>query len=190
MIDEHLKKASSRPLTFIPKAKDEHFAHFNIRLEERYGIKVNKQEYDELSKLYKGLASRGMHSIGYVFIKDTKVWVRVLTKHYGKGGYMLTCYPANVETDVDSFILFYFRKSHRPLAYALYNQYLQEDLELSKITFKSDKEFFIHVRNNFVFYQIHGYKRTGKLTFFKMFAVIDKVINCKSSFLTIKAVNI
>jgi hypothetical protein len=178
---------SSYPLTFIPKAMNEHFEHFNIRLEERYGIEINRREYDELPKFYRGITSRGMHSIGYVFIQDIKVWVRMLKKHYGKGGYMLTCYPANVETDVDSFILFYFRKSHRPLAYALYNQYLQEDLELSKITFESDKEFCIHARNNFVFSSIHIYKRIGKLTFFRMFAVIDKVINCKSSFLTIKA---
>lgn len=175
------------PLTFTPKTKNQHFEHFVFRLKERYGLEVSEVEYDELPNEYVGVANRGMNSIGFVMIQGVKVWVRKLNNRFGNSGCMLTCYPPNIEHDIDSFIMFFFRKSHRQLAIILYNQYLEEDAELSLMFFESDKDFFIYVRNYLVFYKLHGLKRSGKLNWFRLFAEIDKVINCEHKSIIIKA---
>jgi hypothetical protein len=164
--------------------------HFILRLKERYGLDMTDEEYyslnerikasnnNKINREFQGVFKRKRgKSIGYIFFKETKVWVMYDTTYK----ILITTYPSNVDTDISQCIQSCFSKELRDIAHLIYNDMFKEQKKMSKLKFESDKEAFKHFALNTKYPSLHILLFRGKeLDLFKLCHSIKAVLCLKS----------
>lgn len=159
------------------KQLDEHRKHFIERLKERYDIDITEKQYNELCNLktskYKGILSKSSNStIGIAKIKNQEVWVL----YNSKTKCFSTCYPSDIETNIESAFRASFGSVVRRIAKVIFDAYLLEKENLP--TFEEIKDAALYYFNNTMFPQLHieSFKH-GSVSNMKIMQQINRILN-------------
>lgn len=169
--------------------------HFMLRLKQRYNLDITTEEYYSLidqirlnqnsktDKKFFGIYKRKTgKSIGYIFFKDTKVWVMYDTTYK----ILITAYPSNIEINISQTIQSCFTKDIRPIAHLIYNDIQKEIKKLSKLKFEIDKEAYKYYALNTKYPSVHILLNKGRmLDFFKVCHSINSILSSKSKTVTL-----
>lgn len=167
------------------KTRQQHWEHFRSRFKHRYGFTIFEQEYDNLFDNFHGLFSKTRgKTIGWTIVRGVKVWVLYIA--HAKA--MATCYPPEIETDIEQLIFSCYGKSLRKVAMRIYQDYVEEDKTVRK-DFADKKEAALHYFENTLFPTLHIEKyEFGSVGLFKVMEQIRHIINGTSHHITIKVV--
>lgn len=135
------------------KSKEEIRQHFIERLMERHGIEIDELEYDNLcfNRNFQGLyAKTSNKTMGIININDKPVWVL----RDGISDLFVTCYPSDVEQNIDSMFRSAFSIAQRPTVDVIYNEYVKERDSISH-NFETDKDAAQYYFGNTMFSALH-----------------------------------
>lgn len=177
----------NRTVEEYTKAKCEHFI---LRLKQRYDLDMTTEEYysfieqirlnhnHKTDRKYFGIYKRKKgKSIGYVFFKDTKIWVMYDTTYK----LLITAYPNNIDTDISQTIQSCFTKEIRPIAHLIYDDIQKEIKKISKLKFEIGKEAYKYYALNTKYPSVHILLNKGiTLDFFKVCHSIDSILCSKA----------
>lgn len=165
------------------KTYADHRTHFISRLRDRYNIAMGDDEYDMLCNLqgvrnnFQGVYKKNSNlTVGYISIMGIKIWAL----YESELRCFKTCYPPEVETDINEMIDACFPRALRYLALFVYEYYLSEK---NSINFKFDtiKDAAIYFINNTQFPSLHiELFKHGNVSTIKIVHQISKILKMRS----------
>lgn len=143
--------------------------HFIERLKERYSIEISDEKYNYYVEKFQGKFKKDSRkTIGFIFISDVKVWCL----YFNDLKVLATCYPPEIETDIQELIHACLPISLRHIAIYIYDCYVHERNYL-KIQFGSNKQAAKYYYSHTMFPSLHMMQFIYKSV--DLFAIINKI---------------
>lgn len=153
------------------------YTHFSERLKERYGLEITEDDYKLLPKKFKGVFRKNARrTVGCAYIDGRRVWCLLDVDHKC----MSTCYPPDIEEDVDSAIRACFGEQLRVIATMIYETYRHERDTVRK-DFETEKEAALHYFEHCMFPTLHiDLCKKGSVPMFKIMHKIRGILDGES----------
>lgn len=175
---------------YEPKTYEENRTHFIERLAERYEISITNEEYDlycngDNGTFHGFLAKNSAKTVGYVFIKDRKVYVL----RRGDINCLATCYPPSVEFSHGEMLKSCFSGKLRWVVRIIFRRYLWECQQVAQLKFDTIKDAALYYFANTLFAPLHIDKyKHGTARSERMASMVNSIIKGESPYVYIDVI--